>query len=116
MGGRIASHIVAHGEKVEALAVFAYPLHSPSKPDVWRDAHLASITVPTLFCSGTRDAFASPEELNGVAAKMTCAELHLLEGADHGFSIQAGSGRTRQDIWSEALESMVSWLHNLGIL
>ena len=59
MGGRIASQVVAQGVDVDALALFAYPLHPPGKPDQRRDAHLPDIDVPTLFCSGTgrlRDA------------------------------------------------------------
>ncbi|MBI2911810.1 MAG: dienelactone hydrolase family protein, partial [Chloroflexi bacterium] len=61
MGGRIASQVAAHGARVDALALFAYPLHPPSDPSRWRDAHLAAVAVPTLFCSGTRDAFATAE-------------------------------------------------------
>src|SRR5439155_15216734 len=63
MGGRIASHVVAQGEAVDALALFAYPLHPPGRPERRRDAHLGKVSVPTLFCSGTNDAFATPDEL-----------------------------------------------------
>ncbi len=110
MGGRIASHVVAQGERVDALVLFAYPLHAPARPDQWRDAHLPAISVPTLFCSGTRDAFATAEELRAVAAKMERATVHLLEGADHGYAVAAASGRTRQDVWAEAVETMLIWL------
>ena len=61
MGGRIASQIVAQRTTVDGLALFAYPVHSPAKPSKWRDGHLPSLSVPTPFCSGTRDAFATPE-------------------------------------------------------
>ncbi|MEO6196692.1 MAG: alpha/beta family hydrolase [Dehalococcoidia bacterium] len=110
MGGRIASQIVAAGESVDALALFAYPLHPPGRPDQRRDSHLYAITVPTLFCSGTKDAFASPEELTGVAAIAPNATYHLLEGADHGFSVNKASGHTREDVWGEAVEAMLEWL------
>jgi predicted alpha/beta-hydrolase family hydrolase len=110
MGGRIASHVVAQGEAVGALALYAYPLHSPAKPDVWRDAHLPQITVPTLFCSGTRDAFASPDELEAVAGKMKRTTIHLLDGADHGYGIPAASGRKREDVWREAVDATRGWL------
>src|SRR4051794_31655849 len=43
MGGRIASQVVAQGEEVAGLALFAYPLHPPGKPEQRRDGHLASI-------------------------------------------------------------------------
>src|SRR5215213_7048854 len=57
MGGRIASQVVAQGEDVAGLSLFAYPLHPPGKPEQRRDEHLTSIAVPTLFASGIRDTF-----------------------------------------------------------
>jgi predicted alpha/beta-hydrolase family hydrolase len=110
MGGRIASHVVAAGTKVDALALFAYPLHPPGRPDRMRDAHLPSISVPTLFCSGTRDAFASPEELEAAAARVKGSTLRLLDGADHGFAVPKSSGRKREDVWREACEALLSFL------
>ena len=110
MGGRIATQVVAAGAEVNALALFAYPLHAPAKPDQWRDGHLPSVTAPALFCSGTRDAFAKPEELRAVAETMPRATVHLLDGADHGFAIPKASGRTRQDVWAEATEALLDWL------
>jgi predicted alpha/beta-hydrolase family hydrolase len=110
MGGRIASQVVAQGASVDALALFAYPLHPPGRPERMRDAHLPQIAVPTLFCSGTRDAFASPDELRAAAAKVSRATVHLLEHADHAFAAPKASGRTREDIWSEAAEAMIRWL------
>ncbi len=110
MGGRIASHVVAQREQVDALALFAYPLHAPAKPDVWRDAHLPSIAAPTLLCSGTRDAFAAPDELRAVAKTMKRATVHMLDSADHGYAVPAASGRKREDIWQEAIEATLAWL------
>ncbi|HSP55666.1 MAG TPA: alpha/beta family hydrolase, partial [Dehalococcoidia bacterium] len=110
MGGRIASHVVAQGMEVNALVLFAYPLHPPGRPELTRDAHLPAIAVPTLFCSGTNDAFASPEELQTAAAKVPRSSVCLLEGADHGFVVPKASGRTRQDVWAEALDATVEWL------
>jgi len=110
MGGRIASQVVAAGEEVSGLALFAYPLHPPGKPEQRRDAHLPRIAAPTLFCSGTRDAFASPDELRAAAPLVPQATLHLLDGADHGFSVPKASGRPREDVWTEASEAFVRWL------
>jgi predicted alpha/beta-hydrolase family hydrolase len=115
MGGRIATHVVAEGVPVDGVALFAYPLHSPAKPGQWRDSHLSSIDCPTLFCSGTRDAFATPEELKTVAAKMKRATVHLLESADHGFAVSAASGRTRQQVWDEAIQAMLGWMKRARI-
>ena len=81
MGGRITSHVVAQGTEVDALALFAYPLRPPGKPDQRRDGHLPDVDVPTLFCSGTRDDFATPEELHVAASIVPHAQVHILEGA-----------------------------------
>ncbi len=110
MGGRIASMVVAAGVPVDALALFAYPLHPPGKPDRLRTEHLPLIKRPTLFVSGTNDAFGSPEELRAAVKKLAAARLHLLDGADHGFSVRKSSGRTREDVWTEALTAFSDWL------
>lgn len=110
MGGRIGSHVVAQGEAADALALFAYPLHPPGNPEKARVEHLPSIHVPTLFCSGSRDAFASPEELRAAAKKVRGSKVHILEAADHGFRAPKSSGRTREEIWEEAGDVLEGWL------
>jgi predicted alpha/beta-hydrolase family hydrolase len=110
MGGRIASQVVAQGAEVEALALFAYPLHPPGRPYEVRDQHLPAIKVPTFFCSGTNDAFASPDELSVAASKVRLSTLHLLNGADHGFAVRKSSGSTRDDVWAEAVAALLDWL------
>lgn len=110
MGGRIASQVVAAGEAVERVTLFAYPLHPPGKPDQTRDAHLPRLTMPALFVSGTRDAFGSPEEIAAAASKTGHATVHLLDGADHGFNVPKASGRTRPDVWTEATDATIRWL------
>jgi uncharacterized protein len=66
------------------VIAFAFPLHS-GPPNTKRAAHLASVDVPMLFLSGTRDAMAEPALLEGVVAGLKTAELHWLDTADHGF-------------------------------
>ena len=95
---------------MDALALFAYPLHPPGRPEQLRTAHLPGIACPALFCSGTRDAFATPDELAAVAALVPDARVHLLDGADHGFAVLKSSGRSREDVWAEAGEVLVTWL------
>ena len=113
MGGRIASQVVAEGVEVDALALFAYPLHPPGNPEKMRDGHLPEIAVPTLLCSGTRDDFGTPAELAVAAAKVPSVVIHLLDGADHGFSPLKASGRRREDVWEEAVGVFVEWLEGL---
>lgn len=114
MGGRIASQVVAQSVAVDALALFAYPLHPPGRPEQRRDAHLPQIVVPALFCSGTNDAFASPEELRAAAALAPNATVHLLDGAGHGFAAPRASGRTRDEVRAEAVNAMLRWLRDIG--
>jgi hypothetical protein len=113
MGGRIASHVAAQGAPVAALALFAYPLHPPGKPSQRRDAHLSRITVPTLFCSGTNDAFGTPDELRGAAALVSGSSIHFLDAAGHGFDASKASGRTRAAIWAEAVDALLRWLTSI---
>lgn len=61
-GGRMASMAVADGLEVAGLVLLSYPLHPPGKPERLRTDHLERIGVPTLFVSGQRDPFGSPEE------------------------------------------------------
>ncbi len=110
MGGRIASQVVAQGATVGALVLFAYPLHPPGKPEQRRDRHLGSIATPTLFCSGTRDAFASPDELESANSLVPGSSLRLLEGADHGFATLKSSGRSRGDVWVEAVDNLLDFM------
>jgi uncharacterized protein len=113
MGGRIASQVIAQGTAADALVLFAYPLHPPGRPDRRRDAHLSAIGIPTLFCSGDADAFATPDDLAEAAAHVPSARLHVLQGADHGFATRKASGRTREDVWREAVDAMFTWLISL---
>jgi predicted alpha/beta-hydrolase family hydrolase len=110
MGGRAASLVAAQGRPIDGLALFAYPLHPPGQPGKRRDAHLSRIKARSLFCSGTRDTFATADELHDLVAHIPGASLHLLEGADHGYQVLKSSGRTRELVWSEAADAFLSWL------
>ncbi len=113
MGGRVASMVAASpegGVGVDAVALFAYPLHPPGKPGQLRTAHFATLNVPTLFVSGTNDAFATPDELRAATKQLKRAKLHLLDRADHGYAVPKSSGRTREGVWAEAVDVFLEWL------
>lgn len=113
MGGRIASMVAASADDavaVDAVALFAYPLHPPGKPEQLRVAHFATLKTPVLFVSGTNDAFGTPEELRAATKPLKKAKLQFLERADHGFAVPKSSGRTREDVWVEAVDAFVDWL------
>lgn len=86
MGGRICSMAVAEGMPAAGLVLVSYPLHPPGKPDRMRTEHFGRLDLPCLFVSGTRDAFATPAELEEAVALIPGnVSLHWVEGGDHGL-------------------------------
>lgn len=99
MGGRMCSMIAAGVDELpppknlRGLVLVSYPLHPPGKPDRLRVEHLPDIGVPTLFISGSRDTFGSPDEIRLWTATMPKkakvthlfveGKGHDLKGADH---------------------------------
>jgi len=103
-GGRMSSHFVAQQTPTQScrgLIYFSFPLHG-KKPDVKRADHLASINLPMLFLSGTRDTLAEPELLKQVVEKLPNATLHWLETADHGFKILKRTRESAENVYDEA--------------
>ncbi len=88
MGGRMCSMAVAAGLPAAGLVLVSYPLHPPGRPDKQPDRtrHFPGLRLPCLFLSGTRDAFASPAELEAATAAIPGPVTHVwLEGGDHGL-------------------------------
>jgi predicted alpha/beta-hydrolase family hydrolase len=116
MGGRIASQVVAAGAPADGLVFLAYPLHSPGQPEKLRDRHLDRITVPMLFVQGTRDAFARPDLLQALLARLGArARFHTIEGGDHSFGVPKSSGRAAVDVEAEIFAAVRGWLEDLGL-
>jgi len=61
-GGRSCSVAVAEGLPAAALVLLSYPLHPPGKPEKLRTEHFGDIKTPTLFVSGLKDPFGTPDE------------------------------------------------------
>ena len=84
MGGRMCSMAVAEGLPAAGLVLISYPLHPPGRPDRPRTEHLPLLAVPTLFVSGTRDAFGTVEELEAATAALAGPVRHVwIEGGRH---------------------------------
>jgi predicted alpha/beta-hydrolase family hydrolase len=90
MGGRMTSMVAADVDgggpvaRLAGLVLICYPLHPPAKPENLRVEHLADISVPCLFISGTRDPFGSPDELTAWTSAMTAPVEHIwIEGGRH---------------------------------
>jgi predicted alpha/beta-hydrolase family hydrolase len=105
LGGRMCSVAVAEGQAASALVLVSYPLHPPGRPERLRDDHFPDIEVPCLFVSGTRDAFASPDELEASSAAIRGLVNHVwIDGGDHGLR--------RRD--AQVAELVGEWLGSLG--
>jgi uncharacterized protein len=89
-GGRQSTILCsAEPELAAGLLLLSYPLHPPRKPDQLRVEHLPNLRTPSLFVSGTRDPFGSPEELER-ALLLIPAKHHLIkvEGAGHDLGFK----------------------------
>jgi predicted alpha/beta-hydrolase family hydrolase len=111
MGGRIASQVVAAGERADGLAFLAYPLHPPGQFGKRREAHLPEVQAPMLFIQGTRDAFAREDLLLALVERLGArAERHRVAEADHSFGVLKRSGRTAKDVLAEVRDTLLAWL------
>ena len=109
MGGRVATMIVAGGANVDGLVPFAYPLHQPGHPEKAGVGLFPNIKSPSLFVSGTRDIFGAPDELTDAVGLVKGAKLYWLDGADHGFAVLKSSGRTKDEVYREAVDALTDW-------
>lgn len=111
-GGRMTSTAASEAplKGVEGLVLFAFPLHQPGKPDTERADHLAAVTVPMLFLSGTRDELAEPQLLKSVIEKLgRRATLHPLDTADHGFRTLKRTRKSEEDVFVEMARVLKDW-------
>ncbi len=94
-GGRMSSHLDLD---VRGLIFLGFPLHPANKPATERGKHLAGVRVPMLFLQGTRDALCDLRRLRPLLRKLPRATLHVVKGADHGFSVPK---KERRDVFAE---------------
>lgn len=92
MGGRMCSMAVAGGTPGDdapplpaaALVLISYPLHPPGQPAKLRVEHLPRLDLPVLFVHGTKDPFATPDELTEWSATIPGPVTHhWVEGKGH---------------------------------
>ncbi len=95
-GGRQATMLVAEDKgAADGLLILSYPLHPPGKPEQLRTTHLPKIQAPALFVQGTKDPFASPDEIKA-ALKLIPAPTSLLVIENAGHDLGFGrKGTTR---------------------
>jgi uncharacterized protein len=83
-GGRQATMLAADTSVCDALLILAYPLHPPKKPEQLRIDHLPQLKTPAFFVQGTRDPFATIDEITKYIAVIPASHhLEVLEGSGH---------------------------------
>jgi len=115
-GGRMTSIAAAQQPitHVRGLAFFSFPLHPPNRPSTDRAEHLDRVSVPMLFLSGTRDKLADLDRLRPVCGKLgRAATLHLLDTADHGYTVLKRSRQSDEDVFAEIARVTSRWISNL---
>ena len=97
-GGRQATMLLADDASVaDGLLIMSYPLHPPGRPAQLRVAHLSNIQKPTLFVSGSKDPFGSPEELrNAITHIPAKTSLLILDNVGHDLGF--GRGKKQQEL------------------
>ncbi len=84
-GGRQASMLAADEPGITAgLLLLSYPLHPPRRPEQLRTAHWPKLSTPAMFVHGSRDPFATFEEMKSAMALLAGRHTLLeIDGAGH---------------------------------
>jgi uncharacterized protein len=108
-GGRQASMLAAQEPGlVDGLLLLSYPLHPPQRPDELRTAHFPQLKTPAFFVHGTKDGFATPEEL-ATALQLIPAPTYLLPVAGAGHELL--SKKNRDELPASVVSQFRSFLN-----
>ncbi len=90
-GGRQTTLLAAETSGLaEALLLLSYPLHPPQKPANLRTAHFSQLSIPAMFVHGSRDPFATEQEMRAALELIPSrTELLLEAGAGHSLPAEA---------------------------
>jgi predicted alpha/beta-hydrolase family hydrolase len=116
-GGRMTSTAASESplDGVSGLVFFSFPLHQPGKPDTQRAEHLATVTVPMLLLSGTRDELGAMDLLRPVCEGLgSRATLHAVDTADHGYKVLKRSRVGDEDVFVEMARVVREWVSSLS--
>lgn len=109
MGGRIATHLAAQGERLQGVFALGYPLHPPGKPQHQRSVHLPAISIPVLIVQGERDPFGTPSELAPVIETMKApVRLEVVPGGDHSLGVR---GVPSEQLYDRMAMEIAAWVH-----
>ena len=113
MSGRMTSMTASESplQDVRGLVFLAFPLHPAGKRGTERAEHLANVTVPMLFLSGTRDKLAELDLLEPTCEDLgKQATLHLVDTADHSFKELKRSRATEEPPLVEVARVASEWM------
>ena len=100
---------------VKGLIFFSFPLHPAGEPATKRADHLANVTVPMLFLSGTRDALAELDLLGPVVKGLgKLATIDLIDTADHSFKVLKRTRQSDEDVFAELARRSAEWAAKLS--
>lgn len=111
-GGRMTALAAAEEPlpDVDGLVFLGFPLHPAGRPGTDRAEPLGDVTVPMLFVQGTRDRLADLELLRPIVHGLgDRGTLHVVEGADHSFTVLKRSGRTENEVLAEIADAIAAF-------
>ena len=110
MGGRMASHLAADGERCDGLVYYGYPLVPIGKSAARSTDHLHDIDAPMLFVSGARDRMAPLGLLEPIVDAVRRAELAVVADGDHSFRVPKRTGMSEADVLDHLAELTAGWV------
>lgn len=103
-GGRQASILASEDPTVaQGLILLSYPLHPPEKPSQLRTGHFPQLQVPALFVHGTKDPFATVDEIR--------AALPLIPAQTQLSTIDGGAHNLKSGKFDVAAKVLAPWLN-----
>jgi len=104
-GGRQATMLAADEPNlVDGLLLTSYPLHPPGKPEKVRTEHFPRLQTPALFVEGSRDPFASLEEMEA-ALKLIPARTSMLRIDGGGHDLVGRKAAVAEQLARKILDS-----------
>lgn len=123
MGGRVATILAAEVAVVSkpvlpmqvlGVLAFGYPFCPPAKKALGiapRTAHFSALQKPLLIVQGERDAFGTPEDLNGCSWPLV--EISWLGGGDHDLKTLKRHGQTQAQLLVQAAAAAAAFVRQI---
>jgi|AMFO01.1.fsa_nt_gi Predicted hydrolase of the alpha/beta-hydrolase fold len=111
MGSRIAGRLLGDERwPAAAFVAYGYPLLPRGRPPARPVDHLAAITVPQLYVTGSRDRLGPPDLLAPIVARLPDATLLVVAGGDHSLRLPARQGRPVADVLRQVAADTAAFL------